>query len=44
MFVALGRSADDAPRDADAVLAIETALAKASSTWSRSRDPANLYH
>jgi putative endopeptidase len=44
MFVLAGESEADAARDADAVLAMETRLAKASLTVTEQREPKNLDH
>ena len=44
MFELLGDKPDDARKEADTVLRIETALAKASLTRVERRDPQNLYH
>ncbi len=44
MFVLAGESDEQAAKDADAVMAIETSLAKASLTITQRRDPQNLNH
>ncbi len=44
MFVLAGESDEQAAKDADAVMAIETRLAKASLTVTQRRDPQNLNH
>ncbi len=44
MFQLMGDSAEDAGKKADAVLAVETALAKVSLDRVARRDPANTYH
>jgi len=44
MFAALGQPSEEAARGARAVLAIETALAKAALDVVAQREPANLYH
>jgi putative endopeptidase len=44
MFTLAGDSADDAAKEADAVIAIETALAKVSTARVDLRDPAKRYH
>ena len=44
MFTLAGDSADDAAKEADAVLKIETALAKGSTSRTELREPENRYH
>lgn len=44
MFTLAGDSPEDAAKEADAVLTIETALAKASTSRTALRDPENRYH
>jgi endothelin-converting enzyme/putative endopeptidase len=44
MLELIGESAEDAKQDAQSVMAIETALAKASLTRVERRDPYNIYH
>jgi len=44
MLQLIGESAEEAKRDAQSVMAIETALAKASLTRVERRDPYNIYH
>ena len=44
MFTLAGDSPEQAAKEADAVMTIETALAKASTSRTELRDPANRYH
>ena len=44
MFTLAGDSPEQAAKEADAVLKIETALAKASTSRTALRDPENRYH